>query len=143
MELSARVEYALAALIELASQTDQNELLQIKRIATCQGIPNRYLEQIFSVLSRAGIIRSQRGIGGGYQLARKPQQITLLEILECFETNRLSKQSHLTISTNRSIVREVWKEAHLSASQTLNQLTLQDLYQQRLEREQINNMYYI
>jgi Rrf2 family transcriptional regulator, cysteine metabolism repressor len=143
MDLSFRVEYALAALLDMASQSDPREPIQVKLIAARQEIPDRYLEHIFNTLRRAGIVRSQRGMRGGYLLARQPQQITVLEVFECLEDNKMTKQTDTAISINRLVVREIWQEAHQKAEHILRGITLQDLYQQRLEREPLNTMYYI
>lgn len=143
MELSARVEYALAALLELTNHLDSSQPLQIKHIAVKQDIPYRYLEHIFNTLSRAGIVQGQRGIKGGYWLVRQPQKITLLDIFECFEDSRVAESASAGLSINRSLVRDAWQRADQSAKRELQQLTLDDLLQQRLAREQANNMYYI
>jgi Rrf2 family protein len=142
MELSSRVEYALSALLELANHQNSAEPLRVKDVASKQGIPNRYLEHIFITLRRAGLVHAQRGIKGGYLLARKPYQITMFEVFECFEgTNELRHQDSLSL--NRSIVRETWNTAQQTTKEMLKQLTLQDLCHQRDEREQLNSMYYI
>lgn len=142
MELSCRVEYALSALLELASHQNSTEPLRVKDVASKQGIPNRYLEHIFIALRRAGLVHAQRGIKGGYSLARKPYQITVFEVFECFEgSNELKQQDSLSL--NRSIVRETWNTAQQTTRNTLQQLTLQDLCQQRDQRKELNSMYYI
>ena len=142
MELSAKVEYALIALLEMASCPDLDEPVQIKQIAAKQSIPDRYLEQVFAALRHAGIIRSQRGNKGGYLLAREPWQITLLEIFNCLED--ASKSSHRQpVQLDRTIVRDVWKEAEQSAKAVLQRHTLRDLCQQRESRQRLSGMYYI
>ncbi|WP_416668943.1 RrF2 family transcriptional regulator [Egbenema bharatensis] len=143
MELSARVEYALAALIELASQFEEAEPLQIKQIAAQQGIPDRYLEHIFNALGRAGIVRGLRGVRGGYLLARQPQKITLLEVFECFESSQAVKYVQDSLSVNRSLIRDTWTEAHNKTKDVLHNCTLEDLYQMRSKYEQVDTMYYI
>lgn len=143
MELSARVEYALAALLELTNHLDASKPLQIKHIAAKHDIPYRYLEHILNTLSHAGIVQGQRGIKGGYWLVRQPQKITLLDIFECFEENRTTKSSQIDLSINRSIIRDAWQRADQSAKGVLQQLTLYDLSLQRLEREKKSNMHYI
>lgn len=142
MELQAKVEYALIALMELASHTNPHEPLQIKQIAEKQGIPNRYLEQVFASLKLAGIIRSQRGNKGGYLLARQPWQVTLLEVSNCLSDSKTAKAPEATVQLERSIVRDVWKEARQNAANVLQGYTIQDLCQQR-QRQQFNTMYYI
>ena len=81
VELSCKSEYALLALIELATHYSSGEPLQIRQIAAQQNIPDRYLEQLLATLRRYGLVRSQRGAKGGYLLAREPWKITLLEVV--------------------------------------------------------------
>jgi Rrf2 family cysteine metabolism transcriptional repressor len=142
MELSAKVEYALIALLEMASHPQPGEPLQIKHIAAKQSIPDRYLEQVFAALRHAGIVRSQRGNKGGYLLAREPWQITLLDIFNCLEDNSQSAQRQIS-ECDRLIVRDVWKEAEQSAKAVLQRYTLRELCQQREIRQRLSDMYYI
>jgi Rrf2 family protein len=142
MELSAKVEYALIALLELASQPNQSEPIQIKFIAEKQNIPDRYLEQVFATLRQAGIIYSQRGNKGGYLLAREPWQITLLEVFSCLEETKHPKQAQSSVSDS-PVVRDVWQEAQKTAREVLQRYTLRDLCQQREARQRLSGMYYI
>ena len=84
LDLSAKVEYALLALLELASHHDKKVPLTMSEIAVKQPIPERYLEQILTQVRRAGLVQSQRGSKGGFVLIREPWQITLLEIARFF-----------------------------------------------------------
>ncbi|MEB3324094.1 MAG: Rrf2 family transcriptional regulator, partial [Cyanobacteriota bacterium] len=70
MAFSAKTQYALVSLIELAAVYGQGGVLQVGEIAQRQSIPDRYLEQMLTTLRRVQILRSQRGPRGGYQLAR-------------------------------------------------------------------------
>jgi len=85
VELSSRVEYALLALLELASHHPKDSPLTVNEITAFQEIPERYLDQILAVLRRAGIVQSLRGAKGGYLLAKEPWQITLLEVFSTLE----------------------------------------------------------
>jgi Rrf2 family transcriptional regulator, cysteine metabolism repressor len=143
MELSAKVEYALLALLELADYFPKGEPVQIRQIAERQDIPDRYLEQVFSALRKAGIIISQRGNKGGYLLAREPWQITILDIFHGLEDSHQSRVDQETNSLCRSIVRDIWKEAQQNAKQVLQSYTLRDLCQNREVRQQLNTMYFI
>lgn len=143
MELSAKVEYALLALLEMASQPNRAEPMQIKQIASRQGIPDRYLEQVFSSLRQAGIIQSQRGSKGGYLLTREPWQITLLEVFACLEESKNSRTTQEMTSLDRSIIHETWQESLQSARDVLQRYTIRDLCQQRIVRQQLDTMYYI
>lgn len=142
MELSCKVEYALIALVELASQPNPGKPLQIKQIAEKQAIPDRYLEQVFATLRHAGLIRSHRGNRGGYVLAREPWQINLLEVFTCLEDSKRVQTSD-EAGLDRSIVRDVWKEAQQHAKDVLKRYTLRDLCQQRELHRRLSSMYYI
>jgi Rrf2 family protein len=82
---SAKTDYGLIALLELASIHGQGGVLQVGEIAARQQIPDRYLEQMLTALRRGQILRSIRGPRGGYQLARAPGEIRVSEVVRCLE----------------------------------------------------------
>lgn len=84
VKLSLQLQYAVCGVFDLAYNGD-GEPLQVRVISERQGIPVRYLEQIFRRLRRAGVVDSKRGPGGGYTLARPAREITLLDVLEAVE----------------------------------------------------------
>jgi Rrf2 family protein len=84
MRLSHQVQYAICGVFDLA-YNGQGGPVQIRVISERQGIPPRYLEQIFHRLRRAGLVRSKRGPGGGYTLARQPAEITLHDVVVAVE----------------------------------------------------------
>lgn len=145
MELSCKSEYALLALLELASHYKEAEPLQIRQIAAQQNIPDRYLEQLLAALRRCGLVKSQRGAKGGYLLAREPRKITLLEAVSCIEG--LNSQATDNGSTKKtmesSVLWEIWQESGRAADAVLQKYTLQDLAEKRDARRQLDIMYYI
>jgi Rrf2 family iron-sulfur cluster assembly transcriptional regulator len=84
MRFSLQVQYAICGVFDLA-YNGHGEPVQIRVISERQGIPARYLEQIFGRLRRSDIVTSKRGPGGGYTLARSAAKITLREVLEAVE----------------------------------------------------------
>ncbi len=84
MRFSLQVQYAICGSFDLA-YNGGGAPVQIRVISERQAIPARYLEQIFQRLRRAGLIQSKRGPGGGYTLARAPEEISLREIIESLE----------------------------------------------------------
>ena len=84
MKLSKKAEYALRAVVSMAREP-QGHTFSIQEIATGERIPLKFLEQILLVLKNGGILRSKRGVGGGYQLARLPKRLSLGEVLELIE----------------------------------------------------------
>jgi Rrf2 family protein len=139
------MEYALLALIELASHSTHKTPLKISEITAKQPIPERYLEQIFTSLRREGLIQSQRGAKGGYILAREPWQITVLEVLMILEGEAQSREQDCpsTPTIEKDLVYEVWQQAAEGAQAVLGRYTLQDLCQRCDLARQINPMYYI
>lgn len=84
MKISTKGRYALRLMLELAL-TAENRPVSLRDVAERQNISDKYLEQIVTHLSRAGLVRSVRGAGGGYLLTRPPAQYTVGEILRPLE----------------------------------------------------------
>lgn len=86
MRLSARVDYALRAAIELADAGAQERVpVTAEQLATAQQIPSKFLENILVQLRRAGLVRSQRGPVGGHWLARPPAEVSLADVIRAVE----------------------------------------------------------
>jgi len=145
VELSSRVQYALLALLELASHYPKDSPLTVSELTASGEIPERYLDQILAVLRRASIVQSLRGAKGGYLLAKEPWQITLLEVfltLEGSGSGQTQKVSE-SVTIEKTAVLEIWQEARQASFAVLGKYTLQDLCQQRDVRKQTHPMYYI
>jgi Rrf2 family transcriptional regulator, cysteine metabolism repressor len=84
ISITTKSPYALNALVELERQGDRGPV-PIAELARRRDIPVQFLEQLFATLRRAGILRSHRGVKGGYTFARPPAQITVLEIVELLD----------------------------------------------------------
>jgi len=84
ISITTKSPYALQALAELG-RTGGDGPVPIGELARRRDIPVQFLEQLFATLRRAGILKSQRGVKGGYTFARPPGQITVLEIVELLE----------------------------------------------------------
>ncbi|HWV98363.1 MAG TPA: Rrf2 family transcriptional regulator [Candidatus Acidoferrum sp.] len=84
MKLSLRGEYALRALLVLGLKYGE-PVVRIQAISEHQNIPKRFLEQILYDLKSAGVVQSRRGVSGGYRLARRPEEITLAEVVRHIE----------------------------------------------------------
>lgn len=130
----------------LAQNYSSGDPLQIKSIATQQGIPERYLEQLLATLRRQGLVRSLRGAKGGYLLGREPWTIRLVEIVEAIEGGESAKQrngSGKIETLEQDILQDTWKEVCSAANAVLQKYTLQDLCDLRAQRQRANVMYYI
>jgi len=85
MRMSAKAQYACIAMLELAGNYQEPQLLQVKNIADAHGISARFLVQILLQLKVHGLVRSVRGAAGGYQLARSPDTISLAEVINAID----------------------------------------------------------
>src|SRR2546425_3244233 len=84
MKLSTKGEYGLLAIVDLALHSNQGPV-QSFQIADRQHIPKQYLDQLMLILKKAGLVESSRGRQGGYQLAKPPSEISLLDIVTALE----------------------------------------------------------
>ncbi|BCS55146.1 Rrf2 family transcriptional regulator [Geobacter sp. SVR] len=137
MRLSTKSRYGLRALFDIAYNSG-GAPAQIQDISRRQQISPRYLEQIFQTLKRAGILRSKRGPQGGYCLARKPDEITVLEILNATEQDVLlvncggtplrkpRRQTECPFEGN-CVTQTVWEEASTLINNLFAGMTLQTL----------------
>ena len=85
MRVSTRGDYACRALLSLALRVDEGGPTSVRDIAERTGLPQPYLEQILLALKGAGLVRSKRGVGGGYVLARPAAEIRIAEILSAVD----------------------------------------------------------
>ena len=84
MKISTKGRYALRTMLDLAVH-ENGGLIPLREISTRQGITIKYLEQVMNLLNKAGYVRSVRGAGGGYRLAKEPSQYTIGDILRVAE----------------------------------------------------------
>jgi Rrf2 family protein len=145
VELSSRLEYALVALLELAKYQAEGKPLKVNEIAASQSLPERYLDQIFTLLKRQGIISSQRGMKGGYLLARELWQITLLDVVLAIEGGgNLKKVDPATSNTlEKTMIVQTFDGIKDSVHDILKGYTLQDLAKTLETQRQSSPMYYI
>jgi Rrf2 family protein len=137
LTISNKTQYGITALLALAEFYGSG-LLQIKEIATRHDIPHQFLEQIFNRLGKAGIIKSTRGKNGGYELARPPGQITVLDIVKSLEGSiEFVAKSH----EKNDVLTELFREAEKNLKETLS-VSLAELVakQQKLSKNVIYNI---
>lgn len=94
------VEYALRAIVHLAQQSPQASTTE--EVASATHVPRAYLAKILSVLGRAGLVKSQRGLGGGIKLAKAPEQLTVLEVVNAVEPIQRIRTCPLGLSEHGS-----------------------------------------
>ncbi len=132
MKLSTRGRYGARALVELAKHDGQGPLA-LKEMAERQEIPLKYLEQIAMVLKSAKLIKSVRGPSGGYTLARAPEKINLLEIIETLEGSlsfvNCVKDPSTCERVESCAFNDLWARISTETSKILHSVTLADMVQ--------------
>ena len=83
ISVTSKSRYAVVAMAELARSGSRP--VPIAQVAERRGMPVQFLEQLFSTLRRDGLLQSQRGVKGGYTLARPPEEITVLEVVQALD----------------------------------------------------------
>jgi Rrf2 family protein len=133
VQVSARVDYALRAMAELAAASQDNcsEALRGVEIAASQAIPKKFMENILFDLRRAGFIKARRGAGGGYQLAHAPDEITLADIIRAVEgplaNVRGEWPEEVRYSGSAELLQSVWIAVRANLRVVLESVTLHDL----------------
>ena len=84
VQISAKADYAVRALVVIAAQPDQKPITG-RTVATAQGMPVKFVENTLVELRTSGLVRSQRGTGGGYVLGRRANQITIADIVRAVD----------------------------------------------------------
>jgi Rrf2 family protein len=129
VRVSAKADYALRAAIELAAAGDGP--VKGERIAQAQEIPLKFLENILVELRHAGIVRSQRGVEGGYWLARPAEEVSLAEVIRAVEgpiaNVRGVGPQEVEYAGPASRLQEVWIAVRASLRSVLEETTLADL----------------
>jgi Rrf2 family protein len=144
MVFSARTDYGLIALMDLAEASGSGLLLQTHEIAARHAIPERYLEQMLTSLRKAGYLKSQRGPRGGFQLRLPPEEIRISEVVACLEGERESEQERgARDSPEFQAVNGLALRADGARDAVLARLTLLDLLQERDLLRQAQPMFFI
>lgn len=138
MKISTKGRYAVRVMIDLATDST-GEYIKVKDIARRQEISEKYLEQIISILNKAGYVKSVRGAQGGYKLAREPEEYTVGMILRLTEGD-LSPVACLCDENNECErcdtceTLEVWKELEEAINKVVDNVTIADLAKKQQAR---------
>jgi Rrf2 family protein len=129
MRVSAKADYAIRAMVELAAAGEGP--VKAERISQGQEIPIKFLENIMSDLRNAGLVRSQRGIDGGYWLARPAAEINLAQVIRAVDGPLANVRGHrseeVSYAGAAEPLREVWVAVRASLRRVLEAVTLADI----------------
>ena len=130
MRISAKVDYAVRAVVELAA-ADSEKPIKAERIATAQAIPLNFLENILGELRHAGIVRSHRGAEGGFRLARPPAQVTVADVIRAVEgplaSVRGGPPEEASYAGAASALPRVWIAVRVNLRRVVEQVTIADI----------------
>jgi Rrf2 family cysteine metabolism transcriptional repressor len=135
--ISTKSRYGLRALVELSVKAKKHPV-SLKEVSLEQKISKKYLENIFRMLQRGGIIRSTRGAKGGYQLARDPEELTVLEVMETIEgpVELLECLKHKNCKKiERCPTRFLWENLENNIKDFLKNRSLQELIDHFIQKK--------
>jgi len=138
VKLSTKGRYGLRAMIDLAIHSKENQV-SIKSISERQEISENYLERIIALLKKAGYVKSTRGAQGGYMLTKKPDQISVGNILRALEGDlnpvdcSLTNDDIVCSESSLCVTKFVWKRISDSINDVVDNISLQDLVNEQIE----------
>ena len=149
MNLSKKSRYGITALIDLAVYA-KDQCVQLSSIAERNNISVKYLEQIFSSLRKAGLVKSIKGPQGGYLLAKSPESITVADVIYALDGSYLLEDERSVVSgtdekgISTAIQKLLIDQMNDQTDRLLKQLTLRNLVDSSMEYSQVGHeMYYI
>lgn len=135
MRVSAKSDYALRALIELAGRAD-GVAVSAEEIGRLQEIPHGFLQAILADLRRAGIVLSQRGQSGGWRMARDPGTVTVADVIRAVDGPLVSvyglRPEAVSYNESASVLQLVWIAARSSLREVFEEVTIRGLVERRL-----------
>src|SRR3954464_1445194 len=131
ISVTSKSRYAVVALAELARSGSRP--VPIAQVAERRGMPVQFLEQLFSTLRRDGLLQSQRGVKGGYTLARAPEEITVLEVVQALDGK---------VGQEADEAGGIWQEGVAALRKVFGQTTIAEVARREAE-EAGSGMYFI
>ena len=122
ISVTSKSRYAVVAMAELARAGERP--VPIKELAERRDIPEQFLEQLFSTLRRAGLLTSHRGVKGGYTLARPPEQINVLEVVQALDGK---------IGQEADEAGGIWEEGVGSLRKVFSRTTIAEIARREIE----------
>ncbi|MGN0475655.1 MAG: Rrf2 family transcriptional regulator [Acutalibacteraceae bacterium] len=150
MKVSAKVEFGIAAIIDIALYSELGEAVTVYSIAKRQNISSKYLEQIITVLRQANLIRGLKGSKGGYVIARPTDKITFKEIINALDVTILNDMTYYGEEKDSEMIKTIndnlWNKmtSYLrDFAQNITLAEMTDIYRNSKENQAQEFMYYI
>ena len=137
MRVSAKSDYALRALIEMASQDDA-AAVSAEQLGKRQDIPHGFLQAILADLRRAGVVVSQRGQSGGWRMGRAPGAVSVADVIRAVDGPLVSvyglRPEAVTYNETADVLQHVWIAARRSLRDVFEQVSIEQLAEHRLPK---------
>lgn len=132
LKISKKSQYGLRAMVQLAKNYKAKRILSAKTISEKEGIPFEFLEKIILQLEKAGLVKSKKGVQGGYVLSHPPKKISandVVSILENPPTGEKKSMVNCTLCGRKSkcATKDVWVKLDIALNKTLEKITLKNL----------------
>lgn len=138
MRVSAKSDYALRALVEIAARPDSLPV-SAEELGRLQGIPHGFLQAILADLRRSGIVVSQRGQSGGWRLANDASQVSVADVIRAVDGPLVSvyglRPEAVSYNASAVLLQHVWIAARSSLREVFESVTIQHLAEGRLPRQ--------
>ncbi len=135
MRVSAKTDYALRALIELAGRTD-GVAVKAEELSHLQDIPQGFLQAILADLRRAGVVMSQRGQAGGWRMERDPEAVTVADVMRAVDGPLVSvygvRPEAVKYNDAAAVLQQVWIAARSSLREVFEEVTIRALTDAKL-----------
>ncbi len=148
MRISSKGRYALVSMINMAKSYDSRKFITVISISEKFGISKIYLEQVFALLKKGGLVISVKGSQGGYQISRSPSEITAYDILSAIESTLFEHAEETVLETapayEKALHSFIFDELDETVKRSLNSVSLDDLVQEiNRNNDEESAMYYI
>lgn len=135
MRISAKGEYAILAILDLALAFDSEDVRTLEEISTEQSIPHPFLVQILLELKRAGLVESRRGAGGGYRLAHHPKDVSLGEVIRLVDgpllpfkcANNTTSDVNECNHQGNCVLTSVWGDVRRAIQHVVDSISFEEL----------------
>lgn len=138
MRVSAKSDYALRALIEMAARTD-GKAVSAEELGRAQDIPHGFLQAILADLRKAGVVISQRGQSGGWRLARAASDVSVADVIRAVDGPLVSvyglRPEAVTYNERADVLQHVWIAARDSLREVFEQVSIEQLASRKLPDE--------
>jgi Rrf2 family protein len=137
MKVSAKVDYALQAVVEIAFTSSKNQLISTENLAQKNQIPKKFLEGILTSLKKSGLITSHRGPNGGFKLSKNASEISVADVYRAIDGPlaevRGEAPEKISYKNNSKNISKVWIATRVNLRRVLEQVSIQNILEGKFD----------